>query len=122
MRIAYNLIADHFRKGKKMLKTQIDDKRLERSCSSLESLREKQRCEQRFCYLERLIEELPPTQREVVKLRYYKGMSFKEIALKTDVSINTALGRMRYSVLKLRKQISRGAGLETPGHLPKRPA
>ena len=53
----------------------------------------------------RLVELLPDEQREVVMLRYYSGLSFKEIAEQTDVSINTALGRMRYALINLRKLI-----------------
>lgn len=52
-----------------------------------------------------LVEMLPDEQREVVMLRYYSGLSFKEIAEQTDVSINTALGRMRYALINLRKMI-----------------
>jgi len=52
-----------------------------------------------------LIEELPHDQKEVVILRHYVGLSFKEIAEQTDVSINTALGRMRYALINLRKLI-----------------
>ena len=53
----------------------------------------------------RLVELLPDEQREVVMLRYYSGLSFKEIAEQTNVSINTALGRMRYALINLRKLI-----------------
>lgn len=53
----------------------------------------------------RLVEQLPEEQREVVQMRYYGGLSFKEIADQTDVSINTALGRMRYALINLRKLI-----------------
>jgi len=56
--------------------------------------------------VKRLIETLPEDQKEIVILRHYEGMSFKEIADYTDVSINTALGRMRYALLNLRKQIT----------------
>ncbi|MBQ3247662.1 MAG: sigma-70 family RNA polymerase sigma factor, partial [Alistipes sp.] len=52
-----------------------------------------------------LVERLPDEQREVVMLRYFSGLSFKEIAEQTDVSINTALGRMRYALINLRKMI-----------------
>ena len=52
-----------------------------------------------------LVELLPEEQREVVKLRYYSDLSFKEIAEQTGVSINTALGRMRYALINLRKMI-----------------
>ena len=55
--------------------------------------------------LRRLVEQLPEEQREVVKMRYYAGLSFKEIAEQTNVSINTALGRMRYALTNLRKMI-----------------
>jgi RNA polymerase sigma factor (sigma-70 family) len=50
-----------------------------------------------------LIEELPEDQKKVLKMRHYKGMSFKDIAEETEVSINTALGRMRYAIINLRK-------------------
>ena len=53
----------------------------------------------------RLVEQLPEEQREVVMLRYYSGMSFQEIADQTGVSINTALGRMRYALINMRKLI-----------------
>ncbi|MBO5217256.1 MAG: sigma-70 family RNA polymerase sigma factor [Alistipes sp.] len=53
----------------------------------------------------RLVDELPDEQREVVMLRYYSGLSFQEIADQTEVSINTALGRMRYALINLRKMI-----------------
>jgi RNA polymerase sigma-70 factor (ECF subfamily) len=53
----------------------------------------------------RLVEELPEDQREVVRLRYYSKLSFQEIAEQTDVSINTALGRMRYALINLRRMI-----------------
>lgn len=55
--------------------------------------------------LRRLVDRLPDEQREVVMLRYYSGLSFKEIAEQTDVSINTALGRMRYALINLRRMI-----------------
>ena len=51
----------------------------------------------------RLIRHLPPSQRQVLVMRYYRNMSFKEIAETTGVSINTALGRMRYAILNLRR-------------------
>jgi RNA polymerase sigma-70 factor (ECF subfamily) len=53
----------------------------------------------------RMIDALPEEQREVVMMRYYAGMSFQEIADQTEVSINTALGRMRYALINLRKMI-----------------
>lgn len=59
--------------------------------------------EQTFCDVRRLMEHLPESQREVVFLRFFQDMSFKEIAETTGVGINTALGRMRYAVLNMRK-------------------
>ena len=55
--------------------------------------------------MRQLIEQLPAEQREVVKMRYYEGLSFKEIAEHTGVSINTALGRMRYALINMRQLI-----------------
>jgi RNA polymerase sigma-70 factor (ECF subfamily) len=59
--------------------------------------------EQISCDIRRLVEALPDNQREVIELRYYKDLSFKEIADLTNVSINTALGRMRYAILNMRR-------------------
>ena len=59
--------------------------------------------DQIFADVKYLIEELPDLQKEVLKMRYYQGLSFKEIAELTGVSINTALGRMRYAILNLRR-------------------
>jgi RNA polymerase sigma-70 factor (ECF subfamily) len=56
-----------------------------------------------MCDVARLVESLPNSQQEVIKMRYYEDLSFKEIAVKTGVSINTALGRMRYAVLNMRR-------------------
>ena len=108
IRIAHNLIIDHFRKEKQMNtlsndETEVDlfnSKKL--SDSNIEELiiHGQIRSEIRT-----LINELPEDQREVVLLRHYGGLSFKEIADQTDVSINTALGRMRYALINLRKLI-----------------
>jgi len=109
MRIAHNLIIDHFRRQKRIPlfkntgdfdifsvisddvlnaeKQLIKDQILEDVCS--------------------LIEELPEDQKEVLVMRLYKDMSFKEISENTDVSINTALGRMRYALINLRKLIEK---------------
>ena len=62
-------------------------------------------CEQIASDVRRMVELLPDEQREVVMMRYYSGLSFKEIAEQTGVSINTALGRMRYALINLRKMI-----------------
>ena len=63
--------------------------------------------EQRAEEIRALVEELPEEQREVVKMRYYEGLSFKEIADQTGVGINTALGRMRYALINMRQLIKK---------------
>ncbi|MBR4063908.1 MAG: sigma-70 family RNA polymerase sigma factor [Tidjanibacter sp.] len=108
LRIAHNQVIDHFRSGRQqqtvsesaagydllgtrpLLEDNVEDKMV---ASQIEA------------DVRRLVEELPEEQREVVKMRYYGGLSFKEIADQTDVSINTALGRMRYALINLRKMI-----------------
>ena len=62
-------------------------------------------CDQIVKELQNLVEELPEDQKEVLMMRLYRDMSFKEIAENTNVSINTALGRMRYSIINLRKLV-----------------
>jgi len=108
-RIAHNLAIDYFRKKKQMQtvpnkneegldifnnqrfsETTVEDKIVKEQISDTVKL---------------LIEELPEDQKEIILLRHYADMSFKEIAEKTGVSINTALGRMRYAILNLRKLI-----------------
>ena len=108
IRIAHNLIIDHFRKEKQMNSVSNDDSEVDLfnskklSDSNIEELivNSQIRAEVRT-----LINELPDDQREVVLLRHYGELSFKEIAEQTDVSINTALGRMRYALINLRKLI-----------------
>jgi RNA polymerase sigma factor (sigma-70 family) len=106
MRIAHNLIIDHFRRLKQMNTMSNDDyesdlfnsKKLSDTNIEDNIIREQIRKDVRM-----LISELPDDQREVVILRHYAGLSFKEIADYTDVSINTALGRMRYALINMRK-------------------
>ena len=105
MTITHNLIMDFFRKKKKnrFLKPTDDfdifDVISDHSLNSEESLIKSQVIDD----LNILINELPETQKEVLKLRYFSIMSFKEIADKCDISINTALGRMRYALINIRK-------------------
>ena len=105
MTITHNLIMDFFRKKKKnrFLKQtdefDIFDVISDYSLNSEESLIKSQVIDD----LNILINELPETQKEVLKLRYFSNMSFKEIADKCDISINTALGRMRYALINIRK-------------------
>lgn len=105
MRIAHNLVIDHFRKKKRMPTFSAKDDFdifdvLQDSTADMETVMIEAQIEKD---LHRLILELPKEQLEVLKLRHFSGMSFKDIAEQTDVSINTALGRMRYAIINLRK-------------------
>ena len=108
MRISHNLIIDHFRKSNRMrsFKNTADfDIFSVISDGSLNA--EKQLIkDQVLSDVKELIEELPSEQKEVLVMRIYKDMSFKEISENTGVSINTALGRMRYALINLRKIIA----------------
>ena len=109
IRIAHNLIIDHFRKEKQMNAVSNDDTEVDLFNSkklSDDNIEELIVSSQIRAEVRSLINELPDDQREVVLLRHYGGLSFKEIADQTDVSINTALGRMRYALINLRKLIS----------------
>jgi RNA polymerase sigma-70 factor (ECF subfamily) len=109
MRIAHNLIIDYFRKNKRMPKFEGGDDFNIFSVIGDDKLNaEKQMIKDQIeSDLEVLIDELPDDQREVLIMRIYKDMSFKEISECTGVSINTALGRMRYALINLRKIIQR---------------
>jgi RNA polymerase sigma-70 factor (ECF subfamily) len=109
MRIAHNLVIDHFRKSKKMPLFRETEEFSIFSIMSDQSLSMENRLitEQVELDLKRLIDELPSDQREVVLMRMYQDLSFKEIAELTGVSINTALGRMRYALLNMRKLIDK---------------
>ena len=108
IRIAHNLIIDHFRKEKQMNSVSNDDSVVDLFNSkklSDDNIEELIVNSQIKAEIRALINELPDDQREVVLLRHYGGLSFKEIADQTDVSINTALGRMRYALINLIKLI-----------------
>jgi RNA polymerase sigma-70 factor (ECF subfamily) len=108
IRISHNLIIDHFRKEKQMNSVSNDDSEVDLFNSkklSDHNIEEMIVNSQIRSEIRLLINELPDDQREVVLLRHYGGLSFKEIAEQTDVSINTALGRMRYALINLRKMI-----------------
>ncbi|MEA4935397.1 ECF RNA polymerase sigma-E factor [bioreactor metagenome] len=105
-RIAHNLIIDFFRKEKNentisadgydyeiINNTKLSDLSIEDIMSNEQVLND----------VVRMVDYLPPVQQEVVRMRFFEDLSFKEIAEKTDVSINTALGRMRYALLNMRK-------------------
>ena len=108
MRIAHNLVIDHFRKSNRIptvgnkedfdIFQFISDKSPNAESALVQ--------EQVLKDLQKLIQELPEDQKEVLIMRLYRDMSFKEIAENTNVSINTALGRMRYAIINLRKLIT----------------
>ncbi len=109
MRISHNLIIDHFRKNKRMPKFEgSDDFNIFSVIGDDKLNAEKQIIKDQIdSDLGSLIEELPDDQKEVLLMRIYKDMSFKEISENTGVSINTALGRMRYALINLRKIIEK---------------
>ena len=110
LRIAHNRVLDYFR-------AQKQDKTVSESSAGFDILGSKNLAEpsiedniiseQRAEEIRALVEELPEEQREVIKMRYYEGLSFKEIAELTGVSINTALGRMRYALINMRQMIKK---------------
>ena len=105
MRISHNLVIDHFRKESKMRKIRptsefdifdiLDDGRKNQEDLMIQT--------QVHADLNILIEQLPEDQKEVLKMRYFEDLSFKKISELTGASINTALGRMRYALINLRK-------------------
>ena len=108
LRIAHNRVLDHFRREKSS--RQLNEK--EAGYDVLGTLRFTEgTAEDEIIHNElmetvrRLVDELPDDQKEVVRLRYYSKLSFQEIAEQTEVSINTALGRMRYALINLRRMI-----------------
>ncbi|TRZ75045.1 MAG: sigma-70 family RNA polymerase sigma factor [Bacteroidetes bacterium] len=107
MRIAHNLIIDHFRKSKRIptIENRDDYDIFEKVRIPVESIEEKIITEQIHKDVKKLIDYLPKEQREVLVMRHYGDMSFKDIAEVTNVSINTALGRMRYALINLRKLV-----------------
>ncbi|WP_217447514.1 RNA polymerase sigma factor [Maribellus comscasis] len=110
LRIAHNLIIDHFRKEK--LKGTVSNDSTEvdifNSQKFSEATIEDQLVNDQILFeVKELINELPDDQQQVIYMRHYMGLSFKEIAEQTDVSINTALGRMRYALINMRKLIEK---------------
>ncbi len=107
LRIAHNLAIDHFRKGKRNPTIVMEDgspvfNTMEFAEGSFESDQIRQ---ETHAKVKQLINELPEAQKEVLVMRHYMEMSFQEIAESTGVSINTALGRMRYALINLRKKM-----------------
>lgn len=108
LRIAHNRVLDYFR-SQKSAKTINESESGYNVLGTLRfadsSVEDRLISEQIALDVRRLVDHLPQEQREVVMLRYYSGLSFQEIAEQTNVSINTALGRMRYALINLRKMI-----------------
>lgn len=109
LRIAHNLVIDHFRK-EKLMPLQRDTEEFSvfdvlpgngRNAADQLVYNEK------IQFIRSLIDKLPPDQREIVILRHYTGLSFKEIAKTLNININTALGRMHYAVIKLREMVAK---------------
>lgn len=109
MRIAHNLVVDHFRKSKKMpFQRETDEYSVFNFMTDNGLNIEGQMISDQVASdLTKLLDELPEDQKEVLIMRMYQDLSFKEIAELTGVSINTALGRMRYALLNLRKIIEK---------------
>ena len=110
LRIAHNLIIDHFRKLKLNGTISNDSTDVDIFNSqkySEETIEDQMVNSQILSEVKDLIRELPEDQQQVIYMRHYMGLSFKEIAEQTDVSINTALGRMRYALINLRKLIEK---------------
>lgn len=109
MRISHNLVIDHFRKNNRMPKydnsgdfnifSVLSDNNLNAESKIIKNQVEND--------VRRLVDELPEDQKQVLMMRMYQDLSFKEISEKTGVSINTALGRMRYALINLRKVIEK---------------
>ncbi len=109
MRIAHNQIIDYFRKGSKFQQVTAtpseEDDVFTFISSEDPNVEERMITDQIHSTLGYLVEQLPEDQREVLKMRIYYDMSFKDIAEETNVSINTALGRMRYALINIRRMI-----------------
>jgi len=109
LRISHNLVIDHFRRNQRM--PMVHDKEDYSIIESLQlmddNVQDKIVKEQIYKEVRLLVEELPYEQKEVIILRHFADMSFKEIADATGVSINTSLGRMRYALINLRKVIEK---------------
>ncbi|MDY3852832.1 MAG: sigma-70 family RNA polymerase sigma factor [Prevotella sp.] len=110
MRIAHNVMMDWYREQRadKVVETNRDNDLSLISNHNVLDINVESKCvnEQILKDVHKMMNLLPPTQREVVFMRFYQDLSFKEIAEATNVSINTALGRMRYAVLNLRRMAS----------------
>ncbi|HNP48127.1 MAG TPA: sigma-70 family RNA polymerase sigma factor [Bacteroidia bacterium] len=109
LRIAHNLVIDHFRKDK-LMPLQHDSEEF----SVFDVLPQKSRnaaeqmiYDEKIAHVRALLDQLPFEQREIVILRHYAGLSFKEISNMLNININTALGRMHYAILKMREMVQK---------------
>ena len=110
MRIAHNLIIDHFRKSNRMPKFESKDKDFDILTMIKDSSYNVEKqiiIDQISSDVRMLLDQLPDDQKQVVYMRLFKDMSFKEIAENTNVSINTSLGRMRYAIVNLRRLVEK---------------
>jgi RNA polymerase sigma-70 factor (ECF subfamily) len=109
MRIAHNLIIDHFRKAKRIptIENGGDFDVFDTLKNFEHSVEDTMVRDQIHSDVRTLIDYLPDEQKEVLIMRHFQEMSFKDIAEQTNVSINTALGRMRYALINLRKLIEK---------------
>jgi RNA polymerase sigma-70 factor (ECF subfamily) len=113
MRIAHNLVIDHFRKSSKVRlisesSSMKDDFNIFSTLSQEDkNIQEVMSYEELEKQMVGLVDHLPATQRDILKMRIYNDMSFKDIAEAEDISINTALGRMRYALINMRKLIEK---------------
>jgi len=108
MRIAHNLVIDHYRKEKQLNTFNNNDNNIDLFNSpkySDDNIEQLLISDQIMKDIRKLIDQLPSDQKEIILLRHYGDLSFKEIAEQTNVSINTALGRMRYALINLRRLI-----------------
>jgi RNA polymerase sigma factor (sigma-70 family) len=108
MRIAHNLTIDYFRREKQLNTRNNSDFELDVFNSpkySDTTIEQQMVSEQILTDVRKLVDQLPPEQREIILLRHFGGLSFKDIAIQTNVPINTALGRMRYAIVNLRKLV-----------------
>ena len=105
MRIAHNMCLDHFRKVKRLpvIKTSDDVDIFEMLNFSVKNVEDRMVASETREKVRMMLDRLPEDQREIVIMRHYAGLTFKEIAALKDISINTALGRMRYGLINLRK-------------------
>lgn len=113
MRISHNLVIDHFRRTNKVkMVSESSSKSEDFNIFSIlkledENIEDVITREELEVQMVELVKHLPQTQKEILEMRIFQGMSFKDIAEQEDISINTALGRMRYALINIRKMIDK---------------